>query len=94
MSIEFLSLAFPGRLCARFNILLSCSGVGWIEREMNAVKHSYEDEARLLDAEVAELRAKQRQANSYILELRKRFEENMRSIYRCDACPDFAVNCT
>lgn len=49
---------------------------------MNAVKHSYEDEVRLLDAEVAELRAKQRQANSYIMELRKRFEENMRSIYR------------
>lgn len=56
---------------------------------MNAVKHSYEDEARLLDAEVAELRAKQRQANLYIVELRKRFEENMRSIYRCDGLPVF-----
>lgn len=60
----------------------SLLGVGWIEREMNAVKHSYEDEVRLLDAEAAELRAKLRQSNSYIMELRKSFEENMRSIYR------------
>jgi hypothetical protein len=57
-------------------------GVGWIEREMNAVKHSYEDEVRLLDAEVGELRSKLRQSSSYIVELRKRFEENMRAIYR------------
>jgi peptidoglycan hydrolase CwlO-like protein len=49
---------------------------------MNAVKHSYEDEVRLLDTEVAELRAKLRQSTSYIQELQKRFEENMRSIYR------------
>jgi hypothetical protein len=57
-------------------------GVGWIEREMNAVKHSYEDEVRLLDAEVGELRSKLRESSSYIVELRKRFEENMRAIYR------------
>jgi chromosome segregation ATPase len=57
-------------------------GVGWIEREMTAVKHSYEDEVRLLDAEVAELRAKQRQSTSYIQELQKRFEETVRSVYR------------
>ena len=49
---------------------------------MNAVKHSYEDEVRIVDAEVGELRAKLRQSESYILELRRRFEETMRSIYR------------
>lgn len=49
---------------------------------MTAVKHSYEDEVRILDSEVAELRAKLRQSNSYIQELRRRFEESMRSIYR------------
>jgi FtsZ-binding cell division protein ZapB len=49
---------------------------------MTAVKHSYEDEVRLLDTEVAELRAKQRQSTSYIQELQKRFEETVRSVYR------------
>ena len=57
-------------------------GVGWIEREMNVVKHSYEAEIKLLDAEVGEVRNKLRQANLYTAELRRRFEDNMRSIYR------------
>lgn len=57
-------------------------GVGWIEREVNVVKHSYEAEIKLLDAEVGEVRNKLRQANLYTAELRRRFEENMRSIYR------------
>eukprot|EP01038_Epipyxis_sp_PR26KG_P008401 gene8401-11359_t len=56
-------------------------GVGWIEREISIVKHSYEDEIRLLDTEVSELRSKLKQSNSYIVELRKRFEDNMKSIY-------------
>jgi chromosome segregation ATPase len=57
-------------------------GVGWIEREINTVRHSYEDEVRLLDAEVGELRAKLRQNHSYIAELRRRFEDNMKAIFR------------
>jgi hypothetical protein len=57
-------------------------GVGWIEREIGNVKRSYEEEIRLLDGEVAELRAKLRQSVSYISELRKRFEENMKTFYR------------
>lgn len=57
-------------------------GVGWIEREMGLVKRSYDDEIRLLEAEVNELRGKLRQSGSYISELRKRFEENMKAMYR------------
>lgn len=57
-------------------------GVGWIEREMNVVKHSYEAEMKLLEAEVGEVRNKLRQANLYTAELRRRFEDNMRAIYR------------
>jgi hypothetical protein len=57
-------------------------GVGWIEREIASIKKSYEEEIRLLDAEVNELRAKLRQSVSYVGELSKRFEENMKSFYR------------
>ena len=56
--------------------------VGWIERELFHVNHSYEEEIRLLDGEVSELRGKVKQSASYITELRKRFEENMKSLYR------------
>jgi len=63
-------------------VTLPLIGVGWIEREMNVVKHSYEAEIKLLDSEVSEVRNKLRQANLYTMELRRRFEENMRSIYR------------
>lgn len=57
-------------------------GVGWIERELNVVKHSYEEEIKLLDHEVIEIRNKLRQANNYTIELRKQFDENMKSMYR------------
>ena len=49
---------------------------------MSAVKHSFEDEVRLLDAEVADLRAKLRQKNAYIIELKRSFEDNIRALYR------------
>ncbi len=52
---------------------------------MNTVRHSYEDEVRVLDSEVSDLRAKLRQSASYIEELRKQFEENMKAMYRCGA---------
>lgn len=57
-------------------------GVGWIEREMTAVKHCYEDEIRLLDTEVNDLRAQLRQSRSFTTELRRRFEDSMKSLYR------------
>lgn len=57
-------------------------GVGWIEREMATVKHSFEDEIRSLDSEVNDLKSKLKQANSFNAELRRRFEENMKSNYR------------
>lgn len=56
-------------------------GVGWIEREMNIVKHSFEDEIRNLDAENADLRSKLRQSNSQIIELRQSFETNVKNLY-------------
>ncbi len=57
-------------------------GVGWIEREMTAIKHCYEDEIRLLDNEVNDLRAQLRQSRSFTTELRRRFEDSMKSLYR------------
>jgi chromosome segregation ATPase len=57
-------------------------GVGWIEREINTVRRSYDEEVRILEAEVNELRGKLRQSNSFVTELRRRFEDNMRAMYR------------
>ena len=57
-------------------------GVGWIERELNVVKHSYEEEIKLLDHEVIEIRNKLKQSNNYTIELRKQFDENMKAMYR------------
>lgn len=57
-------------------------GAGWIERELAAVKRSYEEEVRVLDAEVSELRAKLRQTTSYSAELRRRYEDSMKSVFR------------
>ena len=54
----------------------------WIEREMQHVRKSYEDEIRVLDGEVNELRTKLKQSGSYVSELRKRFEENLKTLYR------------
>lgn len=56
--------------------------MGWIEREIDAVRRSFDDEVRLLEVEVGELRAKLRQSGSYISELRRRFEESMKAMYR------------
>ncbi|KAJ1430249.1 hypothetical protein B484DRAFT_448977, partial [Ochromonadaceae sp. CCMP2298] len=58
------------------------ASVGWIQREIGAVRQSFEEEVRALDVEAGELRAKLRQSQSYILELRRRFEENVRALYR------------
>ena len=57
-------------------------GAGWIERELAAVKRSYEEEVRVLDAEISELRAKLRQTTSYSAELRRRYEDSMKSVFR------------
>jgi hypothetical protein len=57
-------------------------GVSWIEREIATIKRSYEEEIRILETETTELRSKVRQSNSYIGELRKRFEESMKAMYR------------
>jgi hypothetical protein len=55
---------------------------GWFERELDLVRKSFEDEIRLLDSEVIELRGKLKQSTSYVSELRKRFEDNMKILYR------------
>ena len=47
-------------------------GGGWIEREIAAIKHSYEEEMKLLESETNELRGKLRQSDKYISELRRR----------------------
>ena len=45
---------------------------GWIEREIASIKHSYEEEMKLLESETSELRGKLRQSDKYISELRRR----------------------
>jgi hypothetical protein len=55
---------------------------GWVEREITNIKHSYEEEMKLLEAETTELRGKLRQSDKYISELRRRFEDNMKAMYR------------
>ena len=57
-------------------------GVGWIEREMTAVKHCYEDEIRLLDSEVSDLRVQLRPSRSFTAELRRRYEDSMKFMCR------------
>jgi hypothetical protein len=55
---------------------------GWIEREISNIKRSYEGEIKALEAETGELRAKLKQSTSYVAELMKRFEDNMKAMYR------------
>jgi predicted nuclease with TOPRIM domain len=55
---------------------------GWFQKEISVVKKSCDDEIRLLEAEIGELRGKLKQSNSYVSELRKRFEDNMKILYR------------
>lgn len=54
----------------------------WIQKEIEHIRKSYEEEIRLYDMEICELRNKLRHSESYISELRKRFDEVMGSIYR------------
>lgn len=61
------------------NFLIS---VNWIEKEIADIKASFEEELRIYDAEVSDLRSRLRQNNSYTSELRRRFEDNVKSIYR------------
>jgi hypothetical protein len=58
------------------------SGSGWIEHEISTIKRSFEEEIRVLDSDNVELRGKLQQSSSYISELRKRFEENIKVLYR------------
>ena len=57
----------------------------WLPRELALVRRSFEEEIRLLDCEVLEMKGKLKQNVSYVAELRKRFEDNMKILYRCAA---------
>ena len=56
---------------------------GWAEGEVALIRRSFEEEIRLLEAEVDELRGRLKQGASYISELRKRLEESLRANYKC-----------
>ena len=58
------------------------SNSNWVEKELNTIRHGYKEEIRLLEAEVQELNTKIRQNLSYTTELKKRFEENLKAMYR------------
>ena len=55
----------------------------WVEQELSTIRRGYAEEIRLLEGEVTELRTKLKQSNSYTSELKKRFEENLKAMYRC-----------
>ena len=70
---------------AQFSALHEASnngGKGWIEREIHHVKKSYDEEIRVLDSEVDELRNKLRQNNVYTNQLRRQFEDSIKALYR------------
>ena len=54
----------------------------WVEKELNTIRWSYIEEIKLLEGEVSELYTKLRQSSSYTIELKKRFEENLKAMYR------------
>lgn len=58
--------------------------VHWIEKEITDVRNCYEEELRLYEVEVSDLRSRLRQSNSYSAELRRRFEDNVKTIYRAN----------
>ena len=58
------------------------NNVGCLEMEIASVKKNYEEEIRLLELEVVDLNSKLKESNLYISELRKRFEETMKVMYR------------
>ena len=55
---------------------------GWAAGEVALLRRSFEDELKLLEAEVDELRGRLKQGASYISELRKRLEESLRANYK------------
>ncbi len=71
---------------AQYNNLLQSKdkmiNPGWIETEVSLLKRLFEEEIRLLDGERIELRSKLKQSSTFISELRKRFEENLKHLYR------------
>lgn len=58
------------------------SGDRLVEKEINALRQSYEEEIRLLEDEVNEVRTKLNHGDHFISELRKRFEENIKAMYK------------
>lgn len=55
---------------------------GWAESEVALIRRSFEEEVRLLETEVEELRGRLKQGASYIAELRKRLEDSLRANYK------------
>lgn len=63
----------------QLTVLLS---IYWIEKELSDVKKSYDEEIRLLETETTELRNKLRHNRVFIDELRWKYEENVKSMFR------------
>jgi predicted RNase H-like nuclease (RuvC/YqgF family) len=59
----------------------SSEALHWIEREFT-VQSFYESEIRLLDSRIDELQSKLGQYRKYGLEVRRQFEEMLKSMYR------------
>ena len=65
------------------NISTSNSNSGGVlELEIVSIKKNFEEEIKVLEGEVIDLQSKLRESNLYVSELRKRFEETMKMMYR------------
>ncbi|RYH32485.1 hypothetical protein EON65_00470 [archaeon] len=56
--------------------------VGWIEKEINTIRTSYDEEIRCLDNQVGELYSKLKEHQAYEDEMRKQLEDYTKSFYR------------
>jgi predicted RNase H-like nuclease (RuvC/YqgF family) len=64
------------------------SNRSWIEREIAIIKRSYDNEIHLLESEIKDLRSKLQQSLTFMSELRSRFEDNLKSLYKSNKDSD------
>lgn len=78
----------PSRLLAYQQMEDNASGlypkmaVNWIEKEINTVRDSYNEEIRCLDAQVVDLYSKLKEHQAYEAEMRKQLDDISKSFYR------------
>jgi hypothetical protein len=77
-----------GSTYRRTSVLALKIAVNWIEKEINTVRGSYDEELKGLEAEVVDLQVKLKEQQVYEGELRRQLEDFTKSFYRyiCQVC--------